>query len=145
VSAIAPSPHLVRAALLQAAALVCAAIVPTWATAHFKIKWQAPPSVESISVASAQAATTNVVWVDVRNPEDFESAHINGAVSFAEKDHDASLERVLKNWTPKKQVVVYGVGVGSDRAQRVALQLKKDLQTRKVFLLEGGWAAWPRN
>jgi hypothetical protein len=57
---------------------------------------------------------------------------------------EASLEAVRRVWKSNRKLGVYGEGIGSDRAERVAKLLKTELGTREVYLLEGGWAAWPR-
>jgi hypothetical protein len=44
-----------------------------------------------------------------------------------------------------QRIVIYGEGTGSDRALQVARKLRKDLDPPRILLLEGGWAAWPRN
>jgi len=142
---IAPKAPLIRAGLTQVVILLLLAGIPTWLTSHFQIRWKAPATVESLTISSLKQDTHNVIWIDVRGQEAFDIAHIEGALRFDENDHDTSLQTLLKEWTPDKRVVVYGVGTGSERAERVALRLKKDLQSKKVYLLEGGWASWPRN
>ena len=97
-----------------------------------------------MTVKEAQSNQTNFVWVDVRNPERYESAHIPGAVHFSEAEAEASLKAVRSVWKAGRKLGVYGEGIGSDRAERVAKSLKAALGTREVYLLEGGWAAWPR-
>lgn len=142
---IAPKVPLIRAGLTQAAILLLLAGIPTWLTSHFNIRWKAPATVESLTITALQKDSSNVLWVDVRSQDAFDNAHIPDALRFDENEHDASLLGLLKKWTPDKRVVVYGVGTGSERAERVALRLKKDLQSKKVYLLEGGWTSWPRN
>jgi len=85
------------------------------------------------------------VWVDVRNPERFESAHIPDAIPFDEANATEGLARIKSVLGAGKKVVVYGEGTGSDRALRVARMIKQELRTKEVALLEGGWASWPRN
>ena len=138
-------PSLIRSALIQMAFLILVSGMLTWATAFWGIQWKRPPEVRSLSIAAIQKDLSDVVWVDVRDFDRFDSAHIPDALFFSEAEHDKSLAHLLRLWKPKTRVVIYGEGPGSDRAQRVALQLKKDLHSADVFLLEGGWAAWPRN
>ena len=92
----------------------------------------------------AQTRVREFTWVDVRSAERFEKAHIPGAVSFDEADFSEGLERIKGFRMGGKKIVVYGEGTGSERALRVARLLKKELQTKDIALLEGGWAAWPR-
>ena len=92
----------------------------------------------------ARAHVREYTWVDVRSAERFEKAHIPDAISFDESNISEGLERVKAIRVRGGKIVVYGEGTGSDRAARVARLLKKELQTKDIALLEGGWAAWPR-
>lgn len=132
-------------ALRQLLVLLTAAAIPGAATFLFDLKWKAPPEFASISVRDASADAGKFVWVDVRAFERYEQSHILNAVSFDEAYPEAGLESLLKIWKPGRSVVVYGEGVGSERAERAARWLKKALDTKKVLLLEGGWATWPKN
>jgi rhodanese-related sulfurtransferase len=136
---------LLRQTLLQAGLLVALSGALAWVTETFHIEWRPAPEIREMSAQDALRIRSGVVWVDVRNPERFASAHLPGAVAFDENTHDASLAKVLEHWSPGATVVVYGEGVGSERAERVARRLKRDLKSKGVFLLKGGWAAWPRS
>ena len=136
--------ELARAACLQAGLLVLGACLLTYATIKFDLRWSPPKTVREVGINEARSKQAEFVWVDVRNPERFESAHIPGAVHFSEATAEASLEAVRRVWKSNRKLGVYGEGIGSDRAERVAKLLKTELGTREVYLLEGGWAAWPR-
>lgn len=124
--------------------ILLAAAVTLSATNRFLgIRWQRPPEIATTPVSEVQKQPSKTVWVDVRDFDRFEKEHVPGAVFFDETDPENSLREMLRVWNEKKRIVVYGEGTGSQRAQRVAKQLKKELNTRAVFLLEGGWAAWP--
>jgi rhodanese-related sulfurtransferase len=135
---------LVRAAFGQTVFLVAGACLVSYAVLSFDLKWRPPRSLREVTTKEARSRQTDFVWVDVRNPERFESAHIPGAVHFSETEAEASMESVRRVWKTGKKLGVYGEGIGSDRAERVAKSLKTALGTREVYLLEGGWAAWPR-
>ena len=143
-----PSPiqggALARAAFGQTVFLVAGACLLSYAAISFDVKWSPPKSLREVTVKDARSKPTDFLWVDVRNSERFESAHIPGAVHFSEAEAEASLEAVRRVWKAGKKMAVYGEGIGSDRAERVAKSLKVTLGTREVYLLEGGWAAWPR-
>lgn len=134
-----------RPAILQAGLLVALAVLASWATATFHLKWRLPPDLNTLTLNDARNSPVPILWVDVRELERFESAHVPDAISFEEQNRDDSLAKIIARWTPNTRVIVYGEGPNSDRASRVAKNLKKDLGTREVYLLEGGWAAWPRN
>jgi rhodanese-related sulfurtransferase len=136
--------ELARAAGAQAGLLVLGACLLTYATIAFGLRWSPPKALREVGIKEALSRQTEFVWVDVRNPERFESAHIPGAVHFSEATAGASLEEVRRVWKSNRKLGVYGEGIGSDRAERVAKLLKTELGTREVYLLEGGWAAWPR-
>lgn len=135
---------LAHAAFGQTFFLVAGACLLSYAAISFDLKWSPPKSLREVTIKEAHSNQTDFVWVDVRNPERFESAHIPGAVHFSEAEAQASMEAVRRVWKTGKKLGVYGEGIGSDRAERVAKSLKTGLGTREVYLLEGGWAAWPR-
>ncbi|MEK0445652.1 MAG: hypothetical protein RLZZ399_973 [Verrucomicrobiota bacterium] len=127
----------------QVALLLLAAALLSATNQFLGIRWRRPPEIAVLPLSEAQKQNVPTVWVDVRDADRFEREHVPGAVSFDETRPDSSLRDLLRVWNTGKRIVVYGEGTGSQRAQRVAEQLKKDLNTRSVFLLEGGWAAWP--
>ncbi len=135
---------LARAAFGQTVFLVAGACLVSYAIISFDLKWRPPRSLREVTSKVAHSRQTDFVWVDVRNPERFESAHIPGAVHFSEAEAEAGVAAVRLVWKAGKKLGVYGEGIGSDRAERVAKSLKTALGTREVYLLEGGWAAWPR-
>jgi rhodanese-related sulfurtransferase len=121
------------------------ASLPASATVLFDLKWRRPPEFAEVKASQAQVRMNSFVWVDVRNPERFESAHIPDAIRFDEANATEGLARIKSVLGAGKKVVVYGEGTGSDRALRVARMIKQELRTKEVALLEGGWASWPRN
>ncbi len=140
-------PHplaLLRACLLQTGFLLSVACLLAYATDAFHLQWSPPKALREMSINEARARQAEFVWVDVRNPERFESAHMPGAIHFDEAESEAGTEAVRRLWTTGRKVCVYGEGIGSVRAERVAQLLKTALGSREVYLLEGGWAAWPR-
>ena len=147
-SEVAHSPgrwgHLARAAAAQTLCLLLLACVASYASLAFGLKWVPPRAVGELSIKEARSKQAEFLWVDVRNPERFESAHIPGAIHFSEAEAEASAAAVRRVWRPGRKLAVYGEGIGSERAERVAKSLKAVLGTREVYLLEGGWAAWPR-
>jgi len=132
-------------ALKQTLFLLGIALVPTAATLYFDLKWKPPAEFRELKSQEARDRQYEFVWIDVRPKERFESAHIPGAIPFDENQADLALEGVKAAWRPGKSAVVYGEGTGSDRALRVARLVRKEFKTKDVYLLEGGWAAWPRN
>ena len=132
-------------ALLQAAALLLCAAVPTVLTARWNLQWKAPREFDEIPASAAHADASNLILVDVRNTERFESGHAPDALPITLETYDSMLDSVRTAFRGEKRIIVYGEGTGSERAQQIARRLRKDLGSNQVFLLEGGWAAWPRN
>ena len=83
--------------------------------------------------------------MDVRSHERYENGHIENAFPFDEAHPNEDLIKLRGIFRASKKIVVYGEGAGSDRALRVARTLKKELGVKDIYLLEGGWATWPRN
>jgi rhodanese-related sulfurtransferase len=141
-----PSPGRspVRAAVGQAVFLMLVAGVLTYGTFALQVRWTPPKAVRDLPLKEARARQAELVWVDVRNPDRFENAHMPGAVHFRETDAGTSMEAVRRVWKKGRTMCVYGEGIGSERAERVAKLLKTEFGTKEVYVLEGGWAAWPR-
>jgi hypothetical protein len=119
-------------------------MLPTAATVRFDLKWKTPPEFRELRASEAKARTRDYVWVDVRSPERFQLGHVPDAVSFDEANAPEGLDHINRLRNGRQKIAVYGEGAGSDRALRVARLLKKQLQTKDIVLLEGGWASWPR-
>ncbi|MEI6872697.1 MAG: rhodanese-like domain-containing protein [Verrucomicrobiota bacterium] len=131
-------------ALRQAGILVGLAMVPAVLTIALDWQWKAPEEFKELGISEAQLLMREIVWVDVRNQERFTQERVRGAIGFDEADPATALKNLRAERTPSKKLVVYGEGSGSERAVRVARLLKKELETKNVLLLKGGWAAWPR-
>jgi rhodanese-related sulfurtransferase len=134
----------IRASLSQAGILVLAAGLLSYTTIALDLRWTPAKTAGELSVKEARARQSDFIWVDVRNPERFENAHIPGAIHFDEANELDGIESIRRQWNKARKLCVYGEGIGSARAERVARLLKTALATREVYLLEGGWAAWPR-
>ena len=119
-------------------------MVPTALTARLNLRWAAPAEFSQIPPKSAHADAANILFVDVRNQDRFESGHAPGALAIRPETYETMLDSIRATWRGQR-VVIYGEGTGSDRALQVARKLRKDLDPPRILLLEGGWAAWPRN
>ena len=129
----------------QAALLACCAALPAAATLYFDLRWKLPPEFREVKALEAGAHLTEYIWVDVRSFDRYENAHIGDAIPFDEAQPTEALKKLRSLLRDNKKIVVYGEGAGSDRALRVARLLKKELGATNVYLLEGGWATWPRH
>jgi rhodanese-related sulfurtransferase len=128
----------------QACLLCVLAWIPAWATAHFGWNWGPAPEFESIAARRILQNPAAFVLVDVRNPERFHAEHAPGAVLFTDATYAQDLEKLRGAFSKGQQIIVFGEGIGSERATRLARRLRKDLAPAPVRFLEGGWAAWPR-
>lgn len=133
-----------RLCLKQGLLLLGIAAIPAVATAVFDLKWKLPPEFRELKTAEAHSRSTEYTWVDVRTLERFNKAHIPQAVLFDEDNITEGIASLKSVHKPGRKIVVYGEGKGSDRAQRVARIIRKELQSKEVVLLEGGWSTWPR-
>lgn len=133
-----------KSALLQAAVLLLCAMVPTVLTARLNLRWRAPAEFSQIPPKSAHADAANILFVDVRNQDRFDSGHAPGALAIRPETYETMQDSLRALWRGQR-IVIYGEGTGSERALQVARKLRKDLDAPRILLLEGGWAAWPRN
>jgi rhodanese-related sulfurtransferase len=104
--------------------------------------WQAPPS---IPVSRARALAPEPLWVDVRSAERFTQRSIPNAIRADIADWNSTLKRISEShWQgPQHTIVVFGEGPGSDAANEVLTRLRNALATKNIYLLEGGFLAWP--
>lgn len=131
--------------LQQACLLSLLALIPSWITARFEIDWGPAPEFRPLPARKIQQQPAHYRMVDVRNRERFEAGHAPDALWFSEETYPQDLEKLRPAVSNRRAVVVYGEGVGSDRATKIARRLRQDLAPMPVFLLDGGWASWPRD
>lgn len=84
-----------------------------------------------------------VLWIDARPREQYEKAHIPGALLLNEYERDALLiEHIAVLQEPKKPVVVYCDGPACQASRKMREFLKENLAMPDVWVLQGGWKAW---
>jgi len=135
---------LIKATAKQVIILLGLAGIPALLTVVFDWEWKTPAEFVELSAAQSERQMEELLWVDVRDPDRFEQAHVRGAIAFQEGTPGPALDRLRERWMPGKRIIVYGEGSGSERAIRAGRLLKREFHTQSVFLLKGGWAAWPR-
>jgi rhodanese-related sulfurtransferase len=105
----------------------------------------AKAQVETVSPqdAVAEVEQKNAVFVDVREAEEWQHGHIEGAVAaprgLLEFFADPTSPRHKEGLEPSRRVIV--VCASGGRASLAALTLK-DLGFENVAVLEGGFNAW---
>ena len=94
-----------------------------------------------ITLATA-LAKAEVLWVDARGVDAYETGHIPGAVLLNEDDWDNLVVGLLDRWNPELTVVVYCSSSSCNASQSVALRLTNDFQFDNIYVLKDGWNAW---
>ncbi len=82
------------------------------------------------------------LWVDSRSREDYEEAHIPGALLLNEDDWDNHFFDFLDHWIPGRKVVVYCGSQGCRASHQVAERLRNETREEEIYVLHGGWATW---
>ena len=87
-------------------------------------------------------AWESVVWVDARVKEEFEEAHIPGAVLLNTEDWENLFGEFLMTWDPEIPVVVYCKSQACMRSHEAVKRLREELGVENIFVLQDGWDAW---
>ena len=106
---------------------------------------QAPVDSAPVSVAEAKAWGAAVLWVDARDQEQFEKAHVPGAMRLEEDDWNTLLPPVLAAWSPERKVVVYCSRATCNLSHAVAERLRREVALKNVYVLQGGWEEWEKS
>ena len=130
-----------QAGLLLLIALIPAAIAavfhprrPGWSREQALI-----PEVEWTAVRNWR---DHVLLVDARSAAAYSRSHIPGALSLSGGGNDEGMAALVAAWNPGTRLVVYCDSPRCDAAQVAAGRLSRDLGTRDVYVLKGGWSAW---
>ncbi len=104
------------------------------------------PPVDSalVSVAQAESWGDRVLWLDARPDDDFDRAHIPGALPLNEDHWQDQLRMMLTAWAPERKVVVYCSALSCNASHEVAERLRKEAGLTNVYVLEGGWEEWAK-
>ncbi len=132
----------------QALLLIALAFVPGIGEAVYyrnRVSWQSAvaPS-DSVTVMQARAWGDGALWVDARPEEEFNAAHVPGALPLNEDHWNELLPQFLQVWSqvPGKKVVIYCSSLSCNLSRDVARRLRDEAQIKNVFVLEGGWEEW---
>ncbi|MEO6871134.1 MAG: rhodanese-like domain-containing protein [Chthoniobacterales bacterium] len=104
-----------------------------------------PPDAHEVTLAQAKSWGDAVLWVDARPEEEFEKAHVPGALSLNEDRFAELLPPVLAAWSPERKIVVYCSRKSCGASHAVAERLRNDAQLKNVYVLPGGWEEWQEN
>ncbi|HET7512413.1 MAG TPA: rhodanese-like domain-containing protein [Chthoniobacterales bacterium] len=107
--------------------------------------WAEPPADSAlVTVAQAEAWGDAVLWLDARPNEQFERAHVPGALQLNEDAWEEQLRTMLTAWSPDRKVVVYCSQKSCDASHEVAERLRKEAGLKNIYVLEGGWEEWQK-
>ena len=103
-----------------------------------------PAGENEVTVSEVAAKWNNdVIWIDARLKERFDSEHIPGALLINEYDLDnqvfANLEKLQ---TSGKPIIVYCDGIKCEASHKVRDYLATNIGLPDVWVLTGGWPAW---
>ena len=87
-------------------------------------------------------AWESVLWVDARLKEEYEEAHIPGALLLNAEDWETLFGDFIMSWNPDVPVVVYCKSQACMRSHDAAKRLREELGAENVFVLKDGWNAW---
>jgi rhodanese-related sulfurtransferase len=102
-----------------------------------------PVAADELTVEQVTKLGDDAIWVDARSASAFEAGHVPGALLLNELDWDNQLPGVLRKWEPGMTVVVYCDSSACSASHGVAKRLREQVQLDRVYVLHGGWAAWP--
>lgn len=105
---------------------------------------QEPLAADEVTVKIVQEKWSGgVTWVDARPREDYEKAHIPGALLLNEQEADALLfDHIEKLQDSTKPLVVYCDGHACQASRKMAKYLRERLPGAEIYVLRGGWEAW---
>jgi rhodanese-related sulfurtransferase len=107
-----------------------------------------PGDPEQISLAEASALYQNpeIVFIDARHPEEYESGHIQRALVLSiEEDDDIfepQWEKVQTQIDTSTTIVTYCSGAECESSLMLARYLRDDLGYPHVKIFFGGWRRW---
>ncbi|HAV12967.1 MAG TPA: hypothetical protein DCX06_05665 [Opitutae bacterium] len=101
--------------------------------------WSAP-ELEAGEIHQVDAEVINPIWVDARPEVDYETAHIEGALSLNDSNWDSQIFDLMGAWLESPQpIVVYCSSASCDTSKQIAERLRMDLPDAEIYSLHGGW------
>lgn len=127
----------------QVLILLCLALIPSIASALWhpqRPSWQTGVLQEGeVTLATVHTWSADVLWLDARQTNAYESAHYPGAKSLNEDDWESLLLPVLEAWRPGMKIVVYCDGLTCQASHDVADRLREETGWEDIYVLHGGW------
>jgi rhodanese-related sulfurtransferase len=144
---------IVFAAALMALAVNAAsprhiAWVGTWPSTYGADTAAVPPSYQTgdppilrLDEAIAKFQSSEAIFVDAREPEDYAAGHIPGAISFPFDEYDENADRALPLLSKDKEIVVYCGGADCELSLYLARQLRT-VGYEHLAIFFGGITSW---
>ncbi len=137
-------------ALRQATFLILLAATAAWATHAWHPRAPAlylveePLRKDEVSMQVIQQRWQGkVLWIDARIQEQYDEAHIPGAVLLNEQHFEEQLFGLLDTLqTNTKPIILYCNAAKCDASRKILERLKQTLSIQNAFVLKGGWNAW---
>ena len=96
----------------------------------------------SIEKALEWESEGGVIWLDARDGEEYEKAHISGAILLNEFEFKSQIaESYYKIASQDEPIVVY-CGSRSCKASTTIADQLREMRINDVYVLKGGWDAW---
>lgn len=103
----------------------------------------AEPELAAGEIRVSDAQVLDAIWLDARPLEEYEQAHIPGALFFDDGAWDASLVELMNRWlSAPSPIIVYCGSESCGTSQRIAERLREALPEAEIYSLKGGWDAW---
>jgi putative oxidoreductase len=103
--------------------------------------YQPGDSLLSLNDAYNLYTKNEAIFIDAREPVDYNDGHIIGAINFPFEHWDDYWAKVKPTLDPNKEIVAYCGGLDCELSLFMARQLK-ELGYNKSYIFFGGWLKW---
>jgi len=110
-----------------------------------------PPSAEegdpafiSLDEAATKFQSRNTLFIDAREPEDYEFGHIKGAINLPYDYLEDYWDDIIKDISPDREIVVYCSGSECESSLFLGRELS-ETGYNHVYIFYGGWREWERS
>jgi len=118
-----------------------------WPDNRQKVQLEIPPSYQpgdsllSVEEAYGLYLDGETLFLDSREPEEYQEGHIKGAVNFPFEQWDAYWDSVKPHLDPDREIVAYCGGLDCELSLFLARELQQ-LGYNKSYIFFGGWLKW---
>lgn len=103
------------------------------------------PPVLRMAEAFDRYASKDYVFLDAREPEEYQTGHIIGALSLPYDYFDEYKDSVLPNLATDAKIVTYCSGSECESSLYLARLLVQEHGYKNVEIFFGGWAQWSKH